>query len=371
MACGQPLSNEGMRVLRDWINQKAMSQRCINQVQVMPNDYLEHQIEGMHAAVEDPSWKCGSWKAYPAWTSDTYRDQNGYAQGYFMNDPIGVAFIEAGLTLGVPNFAIHKGLPIPGFNVVNNQPWDIGPIAKMFPQANFVIYHSAINAGTGNVAGSDTASPLAALTMTPTENVPFPGYSPANTPSNPAKLGQSTLTGVNQLIQSLLSAGVISNPDNKEPFKKHNVYAEMGSAWSQCMRNTTQAQHYIGKLLKYFGPDNICWGTDCVLSGSPQSQITAFQAFQITPAFQKMYGYPALTPEIKAKIFGLNAARIYNVDPTAARCKADSHTFTMMKKQLDGEIGPNRWAVKGPLGPRTPEEFWANAKEMQAKGVPG
>ncbi|MGH7438640.1 MAG: amidohydrolase family protein [Polyangiaceae bacterium] len=145
----------------------------------------------------------------------------------------------------------------------------------------------------------------------------------------------------------------------------------MGSAWSQCMRDTTQAQHYIGKLLKYFGPDNICWGTDCILSGSPQSQITAFQAFQITPAFQEKYGYPALTAAIKAKIFGLNAARIYNVDPTIARCKADSHTFAMMKKQLDQDIGPNRWAVKGPLGPRTPEEFWAHAREMQAKGVPG
>ncbi|MGH7436838.1 MAG: hypothetical protein ACRENE_14285, partial [Polyangiaceae bacterium] len=202
VACGLPLSNEGMRVLRDWINEKAMSQRCINQIQVMPNDYLQHQIEGMYAAVEDPMWKCGSWKAYPAWTSDSYRDANGYAQGYFMTDPIGVAFIEAGLKLGVPNFAIHKGLPIPGFNIVNNQPWDIGPIAKMFPQANFVIYHSGINSGTGNVAGSNTASPLASLTMTPTESVPYPGYKAANTPSNPGTLGMTPLTGVNQLIQS-------------------------------------------------------------------------------------------------------------------------------------------------------------------------
>jgi hypothetical protein len=241
----------------------------------------------------------------------------------------------------------------------------------MFPTANFVIYHSGIFAGTGNLAGSTSASPFAALSMTPTENVPFPGYKAANTPSDWTTLGKSPLTGVNQLIQSLLAAGVISNPDNKEPFKAHNVYAEMGTAWGSCMRDTNQAQHYIGKLLKYLGPDNICWGTDCILSGSPQSQIMAFQAFQITPAYQQKYGYPALTPEIKAKIFGLNAAKIYHVDPTAARCKANANTFSMMKKQLDGEIGPNRWAVKGPLGPLTPEEFWGHAREMWAKGVPG
>jgi predicted TIM-barrel fold metal-dependent hydrolase len=365
VACGLPLSNTSMRILRDWINQKAMSQRCINQVQVMPNDFLEHQIEGMYAAVADKNWKCGSWKAYPAWASDTYPDATGQAQGYYLTDPIGIAFVEAGLKLGVPNFAIHKGLPIPGFNVVNNQPWDIGPIAKMFPQANFVIYHSGIHAGTGG-------TPTAALITTPTEMVPFPGYNPANTPKDPKVLpARPTLTGVNQLIQSLLDSKVIADPDAGEPFRAHNVYAEMGSAWSNVMNDVTQSQHYIGKLLKYLGPDNMVWGTDCILGGSPQAQIEAFRMFSITPQFQQMYGYPALTADMKKKIFGLNAAKIYRVDPTAARCRVTNSSFAMMKRELDEEIGPRRWAVKSPLGPRTPEEFFAHAKEARAKGVPG
>jgi len=383
LACGLPLSNESMRVLRDWINAKAMSQRCINQVQVMPNDFLEHQVEGMYAAVADPHWKCGSWKAYPAWKSDTYQSSSGHSQAYFLTDPIGVAFVEAGLKLGVPNFAIHKGLPIPGFNVVNNQPWDIGPIAKMFPQANFVIYHSAIHAGTGgNPNDPADTLPSAALSTVSTEQVPFgatvngtftPGYNAANTPSNPGVLTTTSppMTGVNQLIQSLLTSGVISNPDNGEPFKAHNVYAEMGSAWSNVMMDTNQAQHYVGKILKYLGPDNMCWGTDCILGGSPQSQIEMFRAFTITQQYQEMYGYPALTPQIKAKIFGLNAAKLYRVDPTLSRCKVDNSSFAMIKRQLDGEIGGRRWAAKTPLGPRTVEEFFAHAREMRAKGVPG
>jgi predicted TIM-barrel fold metal-dependent hydrolase len=340
-----------MRNLREWINARAMSQRCINQVQVMPNDYLEHQIEGMYAAVQDPTWKCGSWKAYPAWTSDTYVGKNGYAQGYYMDDPIGIAFIEAGLKLGVPNFAIHKGLPIPGFDVTHNEPRDIGPIAKMFPEANFVIYHSAINAGTGGTAA-------AALVQTPTEMVPY--------------AAKGAVTGVNQLIRSMLTSGVIQDPDiTKTPVTPHNVYAEMGSAWSQVMNDTNQAQHYIGKLLKYMGPDNIVWGTDCVLSGSPQSQITMFKNFSITAQYQQKYGYPALTDAIKAKIFGLNAARLYHVDPMLQRCKASQSTFTMYKRELDEEIGPNRWVAKPPLGPRTPEEYFAHARWSRAKGVPG
>jgi hypothetical protein len=373
VACGLPLSNESMRVLRDWINQKSMSQRCINQVQVMPNDFLERQVEGMYAAIADPNWKCGSWKAYPAWTSDTYPSGTGLAQGYYLTDPVGIAFIEAGLKLGVPNFAIHKGLPIPGFNVINNQPWDIGPIAKMFPQANFVVYHSAIHAGTGGTSADPSqVQGLAALNTTPTEMVPYPGYMAANTPADPTVLKTTpTLTGVNQLIQSLLTNGVIANPDMGEPFKAHNVYAEMGSAWSNVMTDTMQSQHYVGKILKYLGPSNMCWGTDCILSGSPQSQIEAFRAFQITPQYQEMYGYPAITPQMKAQIFGLNAAKLYRVDPTMARCKVDNSSFAMMKRQLDGEIGGRRWAVKTPLGPRNIEEFLAHARVTRAKGVPG
>ncbi len=354
VACGLPLSNAGMRNLRDWINAKSLSQRCINQVQVMPNDFLEHQIEGMYASMADPTWRCGSWKAYPAWTSDTYPGADGTPRGYFLTDPIGRAFIEAGLKLGVPNFAIHKGLPIPGFDVEHNKPTDIGPVAIDYPEANFVVYHSGINAGTGGTA-------IASLMPTPTEMVPY-----SSTDPNPL--------GVNMLIRSLITSGCIldpANPSGKPPPARLNVFAEMGSAWSQVMKDTNQAQHYIGKLLKYLGPDNIVWGTDCILSGSPQAQIEAFKAFTITPQYQDMYGYPAITDDMKRKIFGLNAAKIYHIDPTATRCKVEASSFAMLKRELDGEIGPRRWTVKPPLGPRTPQEFLALAREHRVKGLPG
>ncbi len=354
LACGLPLSNAGMRNLRDWINAKSLSQRCIDQVQVMPNDFIEHQIEGMYAAMEDPNWRCGSWKAYPAWASDTYPGPDGTPRGYYLTDPIGRRFIEAGLKLGVPNFAIHKGLPIPGFDEIHNEPTDIGPVAIDYPTANFVIYHSAINAGTPTTG-------FAAISPMPTENVPYSASDP-----NPL--------GVNMLIRSLIQNNVIADPDNPSGAKlpaRLNVFAEMGSAWSQVMSDTTQSQHYIGKLLKYLGEDNIVWGTDCILGGTPQMQIEAFKNFQITDQFMTMYGYPQLTDTARHKIFGLNAAKIYGVDPNAMRCKVNESSFAMMKEQLDGEIGGRRWAVKTPLGPRTYEEFVQHARAARARGVPG
>lgn len=353
-ACGLPLSNVAMRELRDWINEKAMSQRVINQVQVMPNDNVERQIDGMQAAIEEPGWGVGSWKCYPAWRADNYLNEDGRASGYFLDDPVGRAFIEAGLELGVPNFAVHKGLPIPGFDVEHNQPLEMGRVARAYPDANFVVYHSGINAGTGGGA-------LAALNPMSTENVPYD-----NTDTNPL--------GVNMLIRALIESDIIRDPDREDSVDLNprlNVWAEMGGAWGQVMGDPNEAQHYIGKLLKYLGEDNIVWGTDCILSGSPQGMIEMFRGLTITEEYQEKYGYPAITDAMKAKILGLNAAKIYRVDPEATRCNLEANQFAQYRQELDGEFGDRRWTIKDPLGPRNLNEFWGNARWNRFKGVPG
>jgi hypothetical protein len=339
-ACGLPLSNEGMRTLRDHINMLCKSQRVVNQIQVMPNDRWELQADVMTMASEDPAWSAVSWKAYPAWGP---APSGIGGTGYFLNDDVGKKFIEKGLELGIPNFAIHKGLPIPGFDVEHNQPLEIGEVAKAHPEANFIIYHSGIGAGTSDLLG-----------LSSVENHPFD-----------ESIGDPKMyMGSDQLIASLRQAGIT-------PDKNHNVYAELGSAWSNVMNDASAAQHFIGKLLKYIGPDNVVWGTDCILYGSPQPQIEAFRMFQITPEFQMMYGYPALTPEIKAKIFGLTSAKLFCVDPKAKRCAATDSTFAQVRRRWDSEFGERRWAFQKPLGPTSRREFLQLAKLAIARRQPG
>lgn len=341
-ACGLPLSNEGMRDLRDHINMLLKSQRVVNQIQVMPNDRWELQADVMTMAAQDPAWRAVSWKAYPAWGPPTSSGATG--MGYFLSDDVGKKFIEHGLELGIPNFAIHKGLPIPGFDVEHNQPIEIGDVSKMYPEANFIIYHSGIGAGTSDLLG------LA--------NVERHAFD-ENGPMDP-----KMLQGTDQLIASLRNAGI--NPDNNK-----NVYAELGSAWSNVMNDASAAQHLIGKLLKYVGPDHVVWGTDCILYGSPQPQIEAFRMFSITDDYQKMYGYPALTPEIKAKIFGLNSAKIFCIDPMLRRCAADMSTFAQVRRRWDSEFGERRWSFQQPLGPTTRRDFLQLARMAIARRQPG
>jgi hypothetical protein len=150
--------------------------------------------------------------------------------------------------------------------------------------------------------------------------------------------------GVDVLVRSMEEAG---NP--------RNVYAELGSTWRFVMRSPDQAAHLLGKLLKTFGEDRVLWGTDSIWYGSPQDQILAFRAFQISPEFQQRYGYPALTPELKRKVFGLNAARVYGLRPDELRKKLAKDRVQKSKLEYLNDPRPS-FAT---YGPRTRREWLA------------
>jgi len=88
------------------------------------------------------------------------------------------------------------------------------------------------------------------------------------------------------------------------------------------MRNPTQAAHVLGKLLKHIGDERRGFGHRLDLFGTPQDQIQAMRDVRDRRATQRgAHGYPALTPKIKAGIFGLNAAALYGIEPTPGRCE--------------------------------------------------
>jgi uncharacterized protein len=132
-----------------------------------------------------------------------------------------------------------------------------------------------------------------------------------------------------------------------------NVYAELGSTWRFLMRDPTMAAHGLGKLLAHLGPDNVLWGTDSIWYGSPQDQIQAFRTFQISAELQEKHGYPAITPEIRAKVFGRNALKIYPVpdDVLAKHLAKDAVT----KARDDYRNAPDPEFLT--YGPRTRREF--------------
>jgi hypothetical protein len=97
------------------------------------------------------------------------------------------------------------------------------------------------------------------------------------------------------------------------------------------------------------------WGTDSIWYGSPQDQIQAFRAFQISREFQQRHGYPALTPQLKRKVFGLNAAQVYGLKPDAMRGKLAKDR--VQKSKLDYLNDPQ--PTFATYGPRTRREWLA------------
>jgi predicted TIM-barrel fold metal-dependent hydrolase len=233
---------------------------------VLPILYSTAQLrEQMQELAE--KWKIAAWKLYPVWGPK--------GTGYRLDREPGAPVVERALELGIPVIAVHKGLPLEGTDPELTRCHDIGPAARMFPKATFLIYHSGWEV----------------------DHVEGP-YDPKAT------------RGVDALIRSLEENGI---------GKDGNVYAELGSIWRGLMSDPDQAAHLMGKLLRHLGEDRILWGTDCIWYGSPQDQIQAMRAFEISSEMQERFGYPALTRAAKAKIFGRNAMRVYGVDEDEAR----------------------------------------------------
>ncbi|HEX8803211.1 MAG TPA: amidohydrolase family protein [Acidimicrobiales bacterium] len=207
---------------------------------------------------------------------------------------IGQRFIDHVRDIGPPIICTHKGISsIVGSTPELADPSDIGPAAARNPDVSFVVYHSGFEPGGGGLGPYD--------------------------PDDPAP------QGVDRLVRSLEEAGVEPNA---------NVYAELGGTWWFVMRDPTAAAHVLGKLLRYVGEDRVVWGTDSIWFGTPQDQIQALRTFRISDELQERHGYPALTDEVKAKIFGLSSARLYGVDPITGTCDLDPREVEAVRASL-------------------------------------
>ncbi len=250
----EPLTIQTADAVRSIVDRMEGTHRLLLHGRVNPNQAGD--LEAMDELKE--RWGVSAWK--------TYTQFGPGGKGYFLSDDIGTRFIEKARKLGVKVICVHKGLPFGKQSYEHSQCSDIGVVAKRFPDVAFLVYHS----------GFVTTVPERAFE------------------------GRGADDGIDTLIRSLIENGVAPNS---------NVYAELGSTWRYLMRDPEAAAHALGKLLKYCGENNVLWGTDSIWYGSPQDQIQAFRAFQITPELRAKYGYPEITPQLRARFLGSTRRR--------------------------------------------------------------
>ncbi|HZD04841.1 MAG TPA: amidohydrolase family protein [Longimicrobiales bacterium] len=228
---------------------------------------------------------------------------------------VGHVFCEQAARLDTPVVLVHKGLAGGHWS---GSPADVGPAARDHPDVSFIVYHSGFEVGEREGPYSESTAHR----------------------------------GVNRLVTSLRESGV--GPGE-------NVYPELGSTWWHLLRRPDEAAHVVGKLLLAVGENNLLWGTDSIFYGSPQPQIDAFRAFQIPDDLQERYGYPALTREVKRKVLGANAARLYGIEPVTEPLHFTREELAEARRRHP--VPTRAW------GPRSPAEV--RAHRLHHRGWPG
>lgn len=293
---GRVLPSWVMAEARKQINDLAGSQRALNQGNLAPNHYWDKTANTIDKAAcleqmerELKVYNISSWKWY------CHTDPARTGNGFQVDDDNAQWFIEESRKRGLKLISVHKGYSYQSRTLGHlANPKDMEKAALRNPDFNFVVYHSAIK------HGSSEPDWLANNKYDPTTG-DFEWHS------------------------------VLMDIKKRNP-KINNLYCEVGSFFNTLsIVHPEMCMHGMGKNIKYYGSDHVVWGTDCLWWGSPQWGIDAFKRFQISDEFCEKFGYKKLTKEDKAKIFGLNAARLYNVDVKAKRTPLPTDALEKLK----------------------------------------
>jgi len=267
---------------RDKINQFAGSRRALSQGNLAPNHYWDHAknaidkertIAQMERELNE--YKINSWKWY------CHADPGRSGHGFQLDDDDAAWFYQESRKRGLKIFSVHKGYSYQSRLLGHlANPKDVEKAALNNPDLTFIIYHSAIQ----------------------------------HAPSEP-----EWASSIDPTTGDFAWHNVLMDIKKRNP-KMNNVYPEVGSFFNVlAIADPVLCMHGMGKNIKIYGADHVIWGTDCLWWGSPQWAIEAFKRFQISDELCEKFGYSKITKEDKAKIFGLNAARIYGVDAKEKR----------------------------------------------------
>jgi uncharacterized protein len=298
---------------RNEINRLAGSTRALCQGNCAPNHYWDHQrarpdwpklLDQIEREVN--VYGINSWKWYCH--SDPARSGNGFRCD---DEDLAYPFYESSKQLGIRIFSVHKGFSSQSLTLGHlAHPGDLEKAALDHPDLTFVVYHSAIRHGPDEIVDQS--------------------FDPE--------------TGDFEWHADLMRI------KERNPHLD-NLYPELGSAFNLlAIAHPEMCMHLIGKNIKYYGADHVLWGTDCLWWGSPQWAIEAFKRFQISDELCERFGYSKITGEDRRLIFGLNAARLYGIDPEARLYEVSRDGFERVSREYEAHGGRAQYASNAAHG---------------------
>lgn len=273
------IRNDDIARTRKAFNEQAGSKRLFSHAVFTPGQ--PGWLEEIDRAIAEH--RPDSWKGYTVGAPSTFSKYPWRLDDEKLLYPAYEKMVKAGIV----NICIHKGLISPDVKKHPASTWrfgradDVGKAAKDWPQLNFIIYHSAVE-----------------------------------------RLGEPDRKELEAFEKKGYIAWVSDLARIPELYGVRNVYAELGTVFAaSVISNPRFCSAILGTLIKGLGADHVLWGTDSVWYGSPQWQIEAFRRIEIPKDLQRRFGFSPLGPAdgtVKGAVFGMNAARLYRVDPGAS-----------------------------------------------------
>ena len=96
--------------------------------------------------------------------------------------------------------------------------------------------------------------------------------------------------------------------------KHRNLYIGISGIVGWFTRAPYRGYHLIGEALEWAGPDKVVFGLDWP-GVTMKACVDYIKNLEIPEELQQQWGYPAITDEIRAKILGLNLARLTGIEP--------------------------------------------------------
>jgi uncharacterized protein len=119
--------------------------------------------------------------------------------------------------------------------------------------------------------------------------------------------------------------------------QESNVYAGLAVVLPFIHPRPRYFAEVMANLLFWIGPDKILFGSDYAI-WEPRWLIEKFAAFEMPEDLKAEFGVD-MTMETKRKIFGLNAARLYNIDVDAALARIKDDPFSKQAAELQSKPG--------------------------------
>jgi predicted TIM-barrel fold metal-dependent hydrolase len=292
-----PLPPDQMVATRKYVNDLAGSQRVLSHGLLRPN-LGKKELDEMDRQVKE--LKIDAWKMYTG-------AELGEKAWFMDDEKVAYPCWERTKKLGIKNLCVHKGLPLGVFNEKGCSPFDLEKAAKDWPDLNFIVYHSGFR-GFGPL-GKGTGEQVKDRETDDPQEIPW-------------------ISDIFRILKK--------NPQIK------NIYFELGSTFQQTSsRSPEMAMHMLGQMIQTAGADHILWGTDSIWGGSPQSQIVRLRRLKMKEELTEKYKYPELTDAIKDQILGLNAAKLFGIDPKAKREAIKADKLSKIREEYRQDPAPS------------------------------